>query len=82
MTAPQSGAVTVTTGLRSTTFVRYAHTDIRVPDFSDYRRNNVKDPTTRSRDSADSRKSFTYLITGSELKSFNSKRYIDNCLKS
>jgi len=63
--APQSGAVTVTTGLRSSTFVRYAHTDIRVPDFSDYRRNNVKDPTTRSRDSADSRKSFTYLITGS-----------------
>lgn len=63
--APRSGAVTVTAGVKSTTFVRYAHTDIRVPDFSDYRRNNVKEPTARSRDTADSRKSFTYLITGS-----------------
>jgi len=63
--APQSGAVTVTSGVRSSSFVRYAHTDIRVPDFSDYRRSNVKDPTARSRETADNRNSFTYLITGS-----------------
>lgn len=62
---PKSGAVTVTSGVRNTAFVRYAHTDVRVPDFSDYRRNSVKEPTARSGDSAESRKSFTYLITGS-----------------
>lgn len=45
-----------------TTQVRLAHTDIRVPDFSDYRRDSTKRPT--GKDSADDRKTFTYLVVG------------------
>jgi len=64
--APRSlSGVSVTSGVRHTTSVRYAHTDIRVPDFSAYRRKEVQNPAVRSRDSEDSRKSFTYLITAS-----------------
>jgi len=62
--APKSGNVLTTSGVMNTVSVRYAHTDIRVPDFSDYRRDAVKEPTARSRDSAPARQSFTYLITG------------------
>ena len=47
-----------------TTQVRLYHTDIQVPDFSAYRRKDVKDSTAVSKESEDSRKSFTYLIVG------------------
>lgn len=42
------------------TQVRFAHTDITVPDFSDYRRDSVKDPKVTN--SGEGRKAFTYLI--------------------
>ncbi|XP_062860878.1 cytochrome b-c1 complex subunit Rieske, mitochondrial-like [Trichomycterus rosablanca] len=45
--------------------VRYAHTDIKIPDFSDYRRTEVRDPKKSSQESSDSRKAFSYLFTGS-----------------
>jgi len=44
--------------------VRYAHTDIQVPDFGAYRRDDVKNSRVRSRESADSRRSFTYMMVG------------------
>lgn len=44
--------------------VRFAHTDIRVPDFSDYRRPEVLDPKKSSNESSESRRAFSYLITG------------------
>lgn len=44
--------------------VRLAHTDIKVPDFSDYRRSDVQDPNKSAHDSGDSRKAFSYLVTG------------------
>lgn len=47
-----------------TTQVRYAHTDIQVPDFSDYRRSDVQSSSASNKASADSRKSFTYLVVG------------------
>jgi ubiquinol-cytochrome c reductase iron-sulfur subunit len=47
-----------------TTQVRFAHTDIQVPDFSAYRRKDVQDSTAVSRRSEDARKSFTYLVVG------------------
>jgi hypothetical protein len=47
-----------------TTQVRFYHTDIQVPDFSAYRRKDVKDSTAVSRKSEDARKSFTYLVVG------------------
>lgn len=49
-----------------TTQRRLAHTDIQWPDFTDYRHDAVKDPTTKSRESAASRKSFTYIATASK----------------
>lgn len=45
---------------------RLAHTDIQWPDFTDYRHNAVKDPKVSSKNSAASRKSFTYLVTASK----------------
>ncbi|XP_074067538.1 cytochrome b-c1 complex subunit Rieske, mitochondrial [Macrotis lagotis] len=50
-------------GLFSPASVRYSHTDIRVPDFSAYRRADVLDSTKSSKDSSESRKGFSYLIT-------------------
>jgi ubiquinol-cytochrome c reductase iron-sulfur subunit len=47
-----------------TTQVRFAHTDIQVPDFSAYRRKDVQNNTAISRRSEDARKSFTYLVVG------------------
>lgn len=44
--------------------IRLAHTDIKVPDFSDYRRSEVQDPNKSSRDSYEARKVFSYLMTG------------------
>ena len=64
LTAPMSGAVRMTTGLLTTASVRYAHTDIRVPDFSDYRRDSVKDHKASNRDSAPVRNTFSYVIVG------------------
>ncbi|XP_058816461.1 cytochrome b-c1 complex subunit Rieske, mitochondrial isoform X2 [Topomyia yanbarensis] len=43
--------------------IRLAHTDIRVPDFSDYRRDAVKRPNAKN-NSADDRAAFTYLMVG------------------
>lgn len=44
--------------------VRMAHTDIKVPDFSAYRRKSNLDPTSASRDREVSSKMQTYLILG------------------
>lgn len=61
--APRSGpaaAAAITFSSR----VRYAHSDIRVPDFSDYRRQDVQDSKKSSQSSSDTRKGFSYLLTG------------------
>lgn len=42
---------------------RMAHTDIQWPDFTEYRLDSVKDPTAKSKESADLRKTYTYLVT-------------------
>lgn len=46
-----------------TTQVRFAHTDLRVPDFSAYRRDATKS-AARLNKSADDRNAFTYLLVG------------------
>jgi len=55
--------VSVKTGLTTATQVRFAHTDIKTPDFTEYRRDSTKRPNTRS-ETAEDRKSFTYLLVG------------------
>jgi ubiquinol-cytochrome c reductase iron-sulfur subunit len=62
--APRRGAVEPISSLFSTTQIRYAHTDVKVPDFSAYRRKDLQEPTARTRDSAPSRQGFTYMIVG------------------
>lgn len=57
-TAP-SGRPTASCGLQT----RGAHTDLRVPDFSAYRRDAVQSPN-RKNDSAEDRKSFSYMLVG------------------
>lgn len=59
-----TGNVTITTGPAVSTQVRWAHTDITVPDFSNYRKDSVKSPTVRSSDSDENRKNFAYLVAG------------------
>ncbi|TWW75672.1 Cytochrome b-c1 complex subunit [Takifugu flavidus] len=44
--------------------LRLAHTDIKLPDFSDYRRPEVIDANKSSKDSSDGRRAFSYLLTG------------------
>lgn len=44
--------------------LRLAHTDIKIPDFSDYRRPDVMDPNESSQGSSEGRRVFSYLVTG------------------
>ncbi|XP_057693119.1 cytochrome b-c1 complex subunit Rieske, mitochondrial [Corythoichthys intestinalis] len=44
--------------------IKLAHTDIKIPDFTDYRRPEVTDPNKASQDSSESRRAFSYLLTG------------------
>lgn len=59
-----TGADRVSFSLNSPSQVRFAHTDIQVPDFSYYRREGTKDSNSSSDQSAAGRRTFTYLIVG------------------
>ncbi|XP_069950108.1 cytochrome b-c1 complex subunit Rieske, mitochondrial-like [Cherax quadricarinatus] len=59
-----SRPLTVKSGVAASSQIRYAHTDIKVPDFSAYRRNSVKDTHVKAGESETARKSFTYLLAG------------------
>lgn len=59
-----TGQIIARSGVSVTTQVRYAHSDIQVPDFSAYRRSDVQDPRSKSGESAASRQLFTYMIVG------------------
>ncbi|XP_017795206.1 PREDICTED: cytochrome b-c1 complex subunit Rieske, mitochondrial-like isoform X2 [Habropoda laboriosa] len=59
-----TGPLRVSSGI-GVTQKRSAHTDIKWPDFTDYRQESVQDPKVRSRESASSRKTFSYLLTAS-----------------
>ncbi|KAF6079861.1 ubiquinol-cytochrome c reductase, Rieske iron-sulfur polypeptide 1 [Phyllostomus discolor] len=58
-----SGPLVAVVSLNAPASVRYSHTDVKVPDFSDYRRAEVLDSAKSSRDSAEARKGFSYLVT-------------------
>lgn len=44
--------------------VRWAHTDITLPDWSAYRRPSTQSPASKARDTEESRKAFTYMVGG------------------
>ncbi|KAK0062621.1 cytochrome b-c1 complex subunit Rieske mitochondrial [Biomphalaria pfeifferi] len=54
----------VSTSLSGTTQVRFAHTDLKVPDFSAYRRDQVKKADSQSGQSDAERKLTSYLVVG------------------
>jgi len=64
--APCTGQPKITSGMRTSSIVRYAHSDIKIPtdEWEYVRRKSTKDPNAVSRDSVPKRLSFTYLITG------------------
>ncbi|XP_050544360.1 cytochrome b-c1 complex subunit Rieske, mitochondrial [Daktulosphaira vitifoliae] len=46
------------------TQIRLAHTDIKFPDYTPYRRDSVKSPTAKNCDTFESRNAFTYMVLG------------------
>ncbi|KAK5640601.1 hypothetical protein RI129_011412 [Pyrocoelia pectoralis] len=58
------GKFVTVSGPAVSTQVRFAHTDIKVPDFSVYRRTEVIDPNVKTSTSLDERQNMTYLIAG------------------
>jgi len=56
-------APTASTVLLPYVQVRFAHTDIQMPDFSAYRRDCVSDPNKSSKSTEANRKMFTYMFT-------------------
>ncbi len=46
---------------------RFAHSDVRVPDFTDYRKDAVKDAGSSAAVSGDSRKAFSYAIVAGQI---------------
>jgi len=58
-------AATASVSIGRASQVRYAHTDIQVPDFSPYRRKSVADTSANASESAAARQTFSYLIVGS-----------------
>ncbi|XP_013862601.1 cytochrome b-c1 complex subunit Rieske, mitochondrial [Austrofundulus limnaeus] len=61
--SPKTGPA-VTASISGSAGVRFAHTDIKVPDFTEYRRPQVVDPQKSSQDSSEHRKVFSYMMTG------------------
>ncbi|KAH8244163.1 cytochrome b-c1 complex subunit Rieske, mitochondrial [Drosophila bipectinata] len=65
----RGGVQAISTGLKATGVAinsmanRQGHTDLQVPDFTDYRRDSVKDSRRRN-ESAEERKAFSYLMVG------------------
>jgi len=81
---PQSRNPAAVYGIGVPAQVRFAHTDIQVPDFTKYRRDAVKDPTAVSSDSDVSRKTFSYLMVagGSATLAYASKNVVGELVSS
>jgi len=58
------GALRASTSLAGTSQVRFAHTDLKIPDFSDYRRDEVKSSKASHRGTDVQRKMTTYMVVG------------------
>ncbi|KAF5282467.1 hypothetical protein FQA39_LY17582 [Lamprigera yunnana] len=56
------GRVCLKSGPAVSAHVRFSHTDVKVPDFSDYRHAQLMDPHVRSSDSVESRQNMVYLL--------------------
>ncbi|GFN91353.1 cytochrome b-c1 complex subunit rieske, mitochondrial [Plakobranchus ocellatus] len=59
-----NSAITASCSLAGVSQVRWAHTDLKVPDFSAYRRDQVKSSSAKSEESDGVRKLTSYLLVG------------------
>ncbi|XP_060519720.1 cytochrome b-c1 complex subunit Rieske, mitochondrial-like [Cylas formicarius] len=59
-----NGNVIISSGPAVSTQVRWAHTDIHIPDWTEYRRESTKNPNVKTSHNEDNRKNFTYLMAG------------------
>ncbi|CAG9856148.1 unnamed protein product [Phyllotreta striolata] len=59
-----NGNVTISTGPAVSSQIRWAHTDITVPDFTAYRKDSTKNPRVKSSETEEGRKNYTYLMAG------------------
>lgn len=60
-----TGPTCISSGVTTSTQIhqrRLAHTDVQWPDFTDYRKDELKDPSVKAKESASSRKSISYII--------------------
>jgi ubiquinol-cytochrome c reductase iron-sulfur subunit len=62
---PKGGLTAVSGAVGVKSQIRWAHTDIKIPDFSNYRRTSTQNPNKLASDTVDERRAFTYLITAS-----------------
>merc|ERR1711962_99219 len=58
------GAPRAAVSLGATSQVRFAHTDLKIPDFSEYRRDEVKDANSNAKSTGVQRKMTSYMVVG------------------
>jgi len=61
---PPAGGLPLVQAPVSTQIRSYHAGNVEVPDFSYYRRSATKDPTSRNKDTAESRQGFSYVVAG------------------
>jgi len=66
---PKRGLTAVSGAAGAINQKRWAHTDIKIPDFSAYRRPSTSNPNKKSEASLDARRAFTYLVTTTAIAS-------------
>jgi len=81
---PKRLVPSVVSGIGSSSQIRFAHSDVKVPDFSAYRRDSGKDPTKKSTESSESRQAFTYLVmaTGGVASAYTAKGIVTMFISS
>jgi len=58
-----NGNLRVSNAFTRSTSVRYSHTDIKVPDFTEYRTSLTENPNQSNKQTADERQTYSYLST-------------------
>lgn len=78
------GKSSVRYGVSAPFQVRSAHTDVKVPDFSDYRKSSTLDPAKKAEHSEASRKSFAYALaaSGFVLGTYSAKNIVSTFVTS
>lgn len=81
---PKGGTKAISGGIGGLSQIRLSHTDIKVPDFSQYRRPSTSDPQKLSRENEDSRKLFSYVIVaaGGLGAAYSAKTIVVNLVSS